>query len=119
MSEANSGRKSGFLGWYFEIGWFITGEVRPYKGGKWQRVKPIELFHDAPGKGAWQIAYRYDFFDIDDAGFVGEQTIHTVGVNWHWNKNTRVMFNVMFASVEGNDSDGDVTSFITRFQFDF
>ena len=70
---------------------------------------------------AWQVAYRFDQVDLTDSGIAGgKQTIHTFGVNWHWNPHTRVMFNVMFANIQDNDTnDQNVTSFITRFQFDF
>ena len=110
-----------FTGWYFEIGWFITGEVRAYKGNVWSGTKPNRNFHNAAGPGAWQVAYRFDSVDLVDSGIAGgEQVIHTVGVNWHWNPQTRVMFNVMFANIDENDTlDENVTSFITRFQFNF
>jgi phosphate-selective porin OprO/OprP len=110
-----------FVGWYFEIGWWITGEVKAYKGNKWARTKPNRNFHNASGPGGWQVAYRFDNVDLVDAGIAGgEQVIHTFGVNWHWNPHTRVMFNVMFANVDENSTvDENVTSFITRFQFDF
>lgn len=114
------GADPGFVAWYIEIGWFITGEVRTWKGNLWGRTKPLRNFHNAAGPGAWQVAFRYDSVDLVDDGVAGgEQQIITTGVNWHWNPHTRIMFNVMFAEVEGNDSDGDVTTFITRFQFDF
>lgn len=110
-----------FVAWYFEIGWFITGEVKTYKGNKWGRTKPNRNFHNADGPGAWQVVYRFDSVDLVDGGITGgEQVTHTFGVNWHWNPHTRVMFDVMFANVDKNDTiDQNVTSFITRFQFDF
>ena len=51
----------------------------------------------------------------------GEQNSHTIGFNWHWNPNTRVMFDVVLAEPDPDSSgvDTDVTSFIIRWQFDF
>lgn len=112
-----------FSGWYIQFSWWLTGENRHYKGGKYDRVKPKNNLHDGGGKwGAIELAFRYDFIDLTDAGYTGgEMTVYTFGTNWHWNANMRVMFNVVFADADpaSSGSTGDTTAFEVRFQFDF
>ena len=43
-----------FWGGYFEVGYFLTGETRAYKGGKWDRTKVLKPWNDG-GWGALQI----------------------------------------------------------------
>jgi len=54
-----------FLGGYFEIGYFLTGETRAYKGGKWDRTKVLKPFSDG-GWGAFQLNGRVDYVDLTD-----------------------------------------------------
>ena len=74
------------------------------------------------------LAVRYDETDLTDSGIAGgEQETITVGLNWHWNPNARVMFNYVMAdisngptgSLEAGKIEGEVTVFEIRFQFDF
>ena len=108
-----------FSGFYVEVSWFVTGERRAYKGSVISRTKPHRNFHNAAGPGAWQVAFRFDSLDLTDGSIVGgEQETLTFGVNWHWNPNARVMFNVVLADVDG-PSAGEITIFQTRFAVDF
>jgi phosphate-selective porin OprO/OprP len=54
-----------FMGGYFEIGYFLTGETRAYKGGKWDRTKVLKPF-DQGGWGAFQLNGRVDYVDLTD-----------------------------------------------------
>ena len=54
-----------FLGGYFELGYFLTGETRAYKGGKWDRTKVQKPFNKG-GWGALQINGRVDYVDLED-----------------------------------------------------
>jgi len=54
-----------FWGGYFELGFFLTGETRAYKGGKWDRTKVLKPFSDG-GWGAFQINGRVDYVDLTD-----------------------------------------------------
>jgi phosphate-selective porin OprO/OprP len=54
-----------FWGGYFEVGYFLTGETRAYKGGKWDRTKVLKPFNDG-GWGAFQINGRVDYVDLSD-----------------------------------------------------
>ena len=41
-------------GYYLQFGWVITGEMRPYKEGKFKKVKP------ANKSGAWEVVLRIE-----------------------------------------------------------
>ena len=73
------------------------------------------------GKGGLEVAFRYGMTDLTDAGIVGgEQDDFTVGFNWYWNPNARVMFNYIYADVtDGTAGDGSLNIFSIRWQFDF
>lgn len=55
----------GFFGGYAEVGFFLTGESRGYKGGKWDRTKVLKPF-DKGGWGAIQLNARLDYIDLSD-----------------------------------------------------
>ena len=119
-----------FNGWYVTVSYWLTGESRPYnhKLGAFGRVKPKKSFWGAgeTGAGAWQIAYRFSFIDLESGDLTGgEQGTHTIGANWHWNPNTRVMFNFVFSQQDPNSAitlngaKTDISAFVIRWQLDF
>jgi phosphate-selective porin OprO/OprP len=120
-------------GGYFGVGWFITGETRGYKKGRFTRTKVRNSVFDG-GFGAVALVARIDYLDLIDeaAGVVGgEQTIYIFGVNWHLNNHVIMKFNYAHADVEGSfggaytaglvDENGENTidSFTARMQFDW
>jgi len=117
-----------FSAWYVHASYWLTGEARNWKDGVFKRTKPCcnWLDRDCCGKGAWEIAARYEEIDLTDGNITGgEATAWTVGINWHWNPNMRVMFNAMHAEttipgvIAGTLFTGDTTAFGMRFQVDF
>ncbi len=110
-----------FQGFYIYGSYFLTGEHRPYnrKKGVFGRIKPRHNYTNKPGggKGAWEIAARYSYLDLDDKSVNGGRLQDfSIGVNWYLNPNTRVMWNYVFAdSADGADAD----IFQMRFQIDF
>ena len=61
-----------FFGGYAEIGYFLTGETRGYRGGRWDRTSvgnPIG--GDNGGFGAFQVNFRYDYLDLNSGALVG------------------------------------------------
>ena len=54
-----------FWGGYAEVGYYLTGETRAYKGGSFGRVKVLKPFNDG-GWGAFQINGRIDYLDLSD-----------------------------------------------------
>ena len=55
-----------FWGGYFELGYYLTGETRAYKGGGFGRVKVLHPFNEG-GWGAFQINGRVDYVDLTDS----------------------------------------------------
>ncbi len=107
-------------GTYVEGSYWITGESRQYNTDRaaFDRVTPAHSFD--PGDGSWgafQVAARYSYLDLDDADIQGgEENDLTVGLNWQLFSNARVMFNYVHGWVRGQ---GDVNGGQTRFQIDF
>lgn len=107
-------------GFYVAASYWLTGESRAYEpdDGTFGRVRPRRHFLDgAGGPGAWEVAVRYSTLDLEDEGLAGgEVSDVTVGVNWHWNPNARLMLNAVRSRLEGVD---DVTALLLRTQIDF
>ena len=87
-----------------QLGYFLTGESRGYdkRMGKYDRVKPLENFflvRDENGRvqyglGAWELAYRYSYLNLNDSSIQGGvYSEHTVGLNWYWNPNIKFQIN--------------------------
>lgn len=72
-----------FFGAYAEVGYFLTkGDTRPLKDGIFGRTDPANPTSEG-GPGAWQIAFRYDYLDMNDKGIVGgTQNAYIAGLVW-------------------------------------
>jgi phosphate-selective porin OprO/OprP len=55
----------GFWGGYAELGYYLTGESRGYKGGRWDRTKVLHPFNEG-GWGAIQLNGRIDYVNLAD-----------------------------------------------------
>jgi phosphate-selective porin OprO/OprP len=120
-----------FNAFYVTVSYFLTGEHRRYKRemAVFDRVKPFENFFRVraednciyTGKGAWELAFRYDYIDVGDAGpTAGMCATQTYGINWYLNPYTRMMFDFVHADTHRNYTDsGSLDAFLTRFQIDF
>ena len=101
-------------GYYVQVGYILTGETRPYKGGKFKRVKPqgdngaVELvvrYEDGDGN------YRYINLGNTDGSAWG------IGVNWYLNNNIRLGMN--YTDGEDNNSNDEGDEFRARIQLTF
>ena len=142
FNERNDGRDdANFWGAYTYVSWVLTGEHHPWsrESGTLGRLEPFEDFFlvdtcddgVAGGSGAWEVAARYSYLDLNDADiFGGEANSLTLGVNWYWNDNAGMQFNYVrgqildSAVVDGDgragvptDSDYDLLG--VRFRLDF
>lgn len=72
-----------FFGGYAEVGMVLTGgDVRGYKDGTFDRLKPSKPIN-AGGIGAIEVNARYDYLDLNDAGIVGgQQKTALIGLVW-------------------------------------
>ena len=97
-----------FWGYYAYLSWFLTGEHRNYNRaiGVFTGVEPQPSFHPTKGEwGAWELAFRHSYIDLNDgAVYGGKENNFTVGLNWHHNRNVRLMFNYIHAYVKDRAS---------------
>jgi len=120
-----------FDGVYVQASYFLTGEQRKYNrsnGSFDNRVKPYENFfrvrdcdgYIQMGKGAWELAYRVSYLDLNSAGITGgDVTDHTVGLNWYLNPYSRLVLNYINSDLRRFGVAGNMHIFATRFQIDF
>lgn len=84
-----------FFGGYVEFGWFLTGESRGYRNGRWDRtrVRPGGAIEEG-GFGAVQLNVRYDHLDLNSSGIRGGvQNGLQLGLTWIPTDYVRVLIN--------------------------
>lgn len=85
-----------FKGWHAQASYILTGETRGYDfaTGSLQNPSP------ASRCGAWEIAARYSYVDLNDRNVRGG-TEHNVtfGLNWFINDNVKLAFNYIRANI--------------------
>lgn len=104
----DSGADLDFDGWYVEAAYFITGESRNYKKGKFGAVSPRKVV-GRKGLGAWQLATRYSTIDLNDYEIEGGQAdSFTAGLNWFPTSTLRFSANyVKVLDVDGGEHGGE------------
>jgi phosphate-selective porin OprO/OprP len=110
----------GFDSYFVNLGWFLTGETRAYQAasGAFRRTSPRAPVSQG-GSGAWELAARYDFSDLNDVN-EGELTTWTLGLNWYAEKYVRFMANYVDGTLAmPGSADTDVSAFQLRAQWDF
>jgi phosphate-selective porin OprO/OprP len=113
-------------GAYAYAGYFLTGERRAYNGknGVFGRVNPIRSVGKDGGVGAWEIAGRYSYLDLNDDNIQGGRLNDlTAGLNWYLNPHTKFQFNYIRAMLDKPTSpgagDSDANIYAMRAQVDF
>jgi phosphate-selective porin OprO/OprP len=100
-------------GYYVQAGYILTGETRPYKGGKFKKVKPQS------DSGAWEVFARIEEGDGNhsdiELGRV-DASAYTIGVNYYVNNAVRIGVNYSEgdSNEAGSMDSGD--EFRVRFQ---
>lgn len=100
-----------FHGGYIYASYLLTGEHMPWnrKRGTLGQVQPFENFfavrdcdcNVGRGWGAWQIAARYSYLDLNDEDIAGGQADSlTLGLNWWWNRYSRMQFNYVNGDID-------------------
>ncbi len=111
-----------FSGSYVQVGWFLTGESRPYRtnSGTFDRSRPtLKYTKGNPFKkrngGAWEVVGRLSTIDLTD-GLVegGDLTDISAALSWYPNATTRIEFNYIFANPKDR---GSANIFLMRLQF--
>jgi phosphate-selective porin OprO and OprP len=83
-------------GGYLTLGYFLTGEHRPYdrKAGAIDRVVPFNNFQRGAGYGAWELTTRWSYIDLTDGNINGGDMENlTTGLNWYINPYCKCVFN--------------------------
>lgn len=113
-----------FFSGYAEIGWYVTGETRGYKGGKWDRTKVLNPV-DKGGIGAIQLNARLDYLDLTDrfsSDLVptpilingGQQTGYQLSAIWNPVEYLRFLLQYSHIEVEGGPYAATVVPDSTR-----
>ncbi len=97
-------------GGYGSLSYFITeDDSRRYQptAGEFGRVRVQDPVQDG-GWGAWQVAGRFDYIDLNSGVAQGGQQYTTIGgLNWYINDYSRIMLNGAVTKVfnaEGTDA---------------
>lgn len=125
------GQNVGFGGGYVQAAYFLTGEHTPWnrRTGTVGRVKPFENFftvtdvdgNRGTGLGAWQVAARYSYADLQDEDIIGGKGESlTLGLNWWWNPHARLQLNYIVGETERQPiAEGDYQILGLRWQVDY
>jgi phosphate-selective porin OprO/OprP len=104
LTDIPQARDPYFWGFYFYGSYFLTGENRNYNvtNGRFSPLRPNSAFHlRKGGKGAWELASRFSFIDLNDELVRGGKELNfTAGVNWYPTRKTRCTLNYIRAHVE-------------------
>jgi len=101
-------------GYYIQIGYVITGEMRPYKDGLFKKVKGTAR------TGAWEVVARYEdgHGKYSDVGLgTDEGSQYSLGLNWYANSNVRLGLSYMEGETDTSNLDGKEFRFRTQFTF--
>lgn len=131
VDRTGAGVDPDFGGWYVQGAWTLTGERRRWnaQNGGFQGIRPTNAFDLAGGHwGAWEIAARYSNLDLNfNEGAVGsaaiagdtvrggEQTITTIGLNWHPNSTIRFLLNYQWVEIDRLDPENGIVANTTIF----
>lgn len=109
-------------GGYAEVGFFLTDDSRPYKGGSWGTIKPKKPFGSG-GFGAVQLNARYDYLDLNSGSITGGQQKTMAGaLIWTPIENVRLAANYAHlkfndARIAATDGDRDYSADAILFRF--
>ena len=106
-------------GYYVQAAYCLTGDGRTYKGAVIQRPKPTDPYKGpGTGGGAWELAARYSFLDLNDGTVASTDTENiTLGVNWY--ANSQVAIRVNYVMADFDEYDAGANALAVRFQFVF
>jgi phosphate-selective porin OprO and OprP len=125
-----------FSGGYAQVSYFLTGENRRYdtRYGRLSRStigSPFTPFwltkgedgHWLFGRGAWELAARWNHLSLDNGVIQGGQTdAYEVGVNWYLNPNLKIQCEYLWqdrSHLAPGQIPGDIQGLGIRTQFFF
>jgi phosphate-selective porin OprO/OprP len=82
-----------FFGGYAEVGYYLTGETRGYRGARFDRTRVARSIEEG-GFGAVQVNLRYDYLDLDSGTVTGgRQNGFQIGLTWIPTDHVRFLLN--------------------------
>ncbi len=109
---------STYTGYYLLGSYFLTGESRRYKKGRFSSIKPKNK------SGAWELVARYSVLNAEDNDRGNEVNNLVLGVNYYLNKQVRFLFNYTHTELsepllrEGDSIDtGDAVAIRAQYVF--
>ncbi len=132
-----------YWGTYAQVSYFLTGENRRFR-----RTGPYAMSFTTPnivenfftvnrwpyilGRGAWEVAARYDYLDLSGGGLyvptasngsggTGRWNGMSYALNWWLNSNSTIMFDYVhgWRSSDTVGRSGQMDAFVMRFRFFF
>jgi phosphate-selective porin OprO/OprP len=111
-----------FDGFYAQVGWFLTGNTKPYRrnSGVFDRLRPENNFRKGnpfspKSGGAWELAARISAVDLNDGEIEGGKlTDYSAALNWYLNSAMRVQLNFVHAVTRDR---GKTNIFLLRLQY--
>ena len=88
-------------GYYFTASYILTGEHRKLSRGKLGTVKP------KGSSGAWEVESRYSYINLRDRGLGAEASITTVGINYYYRDDIKVMLAYLYPDIAGSVTSDD------------
>ncbi len=130
VNRNEGGSNVDFWGAYGQVSYFLTGEHLVYKpdDAYFGRVRPKANLNPARGEwGAWQLAARFSYLDLNDSDVRGGQIWDaSAGLNWYLFPNARVLVNYVHSHLSGRrapapafNMGGTADIIETRFMVDF
>ncbi|WP_417461239.1 porin [Kordiimonas sp.] len=96
MQTSASTGDHNFWGTTLQASYMLTGESKPYSGGKgaFGRLKPHRAMGEG-GFGAVELALRFSHLDVRDGGTGTVGDTLTLGLNWYMTDAVRLMINAV------------------------
>lgn len=125
-ADSAAGPSPTLFGGYAEIGWFLTGETRGYRGARWDRTRVRRSIEEG-GFGALQAVVRWDYLDLN-SGPVRGGTQNGLQASLIWIPTDHVRFMLNYARLSyagavipaaGGDRDYSVDVVGVRAQLDW
>lgn len=93
--DQRGGPTTTFSGAYAQLGYYLTGESRPYdlREGVFKHARPLRDFRlRGDGHGAWEIAAGWSYIDLNDQNIQGgSMSEYSLQLNWYLNPLTKLM----------------------------
>jgi phosphate-selective porin OprO/OprP len=120
-------RSPNLFGGYAELGYYLTGETRGYRNGRFDRTTVRRPVGQNGGLGAFQLNFRYDHLDLNSGNIVGgRQNGYQAALIWIPQDYVRFMINYAHLSYDdaataaaGGERDYGVSVIGARAQIDF